>query len=323
MQTKILAALREANDYLSGEALSEQFGITRSAVWKHITKLKSEGYVIDSIRNRGYKLLSAPDILDADTISKALADNAIAHPLITLKITDSTNEEAKRLARQNAAPHGLVVTAEEQTAGKGRLGRQWCAGHDGGMYFSLLLRPDLPPSDIASITLAAGYAVCLAIRQFTDLPAKIKWPNDIIIGNKKLCGILTEMAAQSDKVDYVIIGIGINVNNTSFPEAIASKATSLALEAGHTWNKNDLLICVLRFLEQVLSRFFVSLSIEDVAHFNRLCATIGRKVTVERGGQQIMGVARTVSASGELIIRTDEGRELTVSSGEVTVQGIY
>ncbi len=322
MQTKILSALKEADDYLSGEALSEQLGITRSAVWKHINKLKSEGYNIDSVRNRGYKLTALPDLLDSDRIAKALDGYTIARPLVILKTVDSTNEELKRRAQQGAA-EGLVVASEEQTAGKGRFGRQWCGGRDGGLYFSLLLRPDLPPSDIASITLAAGYAVCLAVREFTGLPAQIKWPNDIIIGRKKLCGILTEMAAQSDKVDYVIVGIGINVNNETFPEVIADKATSLALEAGHTWDRSDFLSCVLRILNKVLSNFFISLSMEDVEHFNSLCATIGREVTVQRNGQTITGTAVTVSATGELIIRTSEGRELTVSSGEVTVQGIY
>lgn len=322
MQAKILSALKAAPDYLSGEALSEQLGITRSAVWKHIVKLKEEGYRIDSVRNRGYKLLSSPDLLDAERITQALDGYHIAHPIITLRTVDSTNEELKRQARQGAVS-GLVVTAEEQTAGKGRFGRQWCAGHDGGLYFSLLLRPDLPPADIASITLASGYAVCLAVREFTGLPAQIKWPNDIIIGRKKLCGILTEMAAQSDRVDYVIVGIGINVNNETFPDSIADKATSLALEAGHPWDRNDFLSCVLRFLEKVLSNFFVSLSLEDVAHFNTLCATIGREVTVQRNGQTISGTATTVSATGELIIRTKDNHELTVTSGEVTVQGIY
>ena len=185
------------------------------------------------------------------------------------------------------------------------------------------MRPDLPPADIASITLASGYAVCLAVRAFTGLPAEIKWPNDIIIGTKKLCGILTEMAAQSDKVDYVVIGIGINVNNRSFPAVIADKATSLAMESGHSWDRNALLGCVLRQLEEVLTRFFVSLSIEDVARFNELCATIGRNVTIKRGGRTIVGTARSVSAVGELLIATPEGRELSVNSGEVTVQGIY
>ena len=230
MQTKILSALQKADDYLSGEALSEQLGITRSAIWKHINKLKKEGYAIHAVRNRGYKLLALPDVLNAEVLAKELEGCVIGHPLITLKTVDSTNEEIKRRAKEGAA-HGLVVTAEEQTAGKGRFGRQWCAGHDGGLYFSVLLRPDLPPADIASITLASGYAVCLAVREFTGLPAEIKWPNDIIIGTKKLCGILTEMAAQSDKVDYVVIGIGINVNNRSFPAVIANKLIFLTVSS--------------------------------------------------------------------------------------------
>ena len=321
MKTKILNILQKNTNYISGEELSEKLGITRSAVWKHINTLKYEGYIIDSIRNKGYKLLSSPDILDSHRISSRLDTQFIGKKIILLRSTDSTNEEAKRIA-QKSSDDGIIIAAEEQRAGKGRLGRSWSSGADGGLFFSLLMRPELPPVDIASITLASGYAVCLAIRNFTGLDARIKWPNDVIIGNKKLCGILTEMAAQSDCIDYVIIGIGVNVNNASFPEEISEKATSLYLETDTRINRSDLLAEIIKRLDSVISSFLVSLSIDDIENFKRLCATMGRQVSVKRGNTEITGTACDITPTGELIIQTDIGN-VTINSGEVTVQGIY
>ena len=322
MKDRILALLKEAEDFVSGERLSEILGITRSGVWKHINSLKEEGYVIESVRNRGYRLTEAPDRLDGAYISSLVKDCVAGSRIVTLETVDSTNEEVKRLARQGAES-GLVVAAESQTAGKGRFSRSWSSGHDGGLYFSILLRTELPPADIASITLSTGYAVCLAIREYAGIDALIKWPNDIIVGSKKLCGILTEMAAQIDRIDYVVTGIGINVNNSSFPEEIADKATSLFLETGKTFDRSEFLACVLKKLDKVVGDFLVSLSIEDIEGFKSLCATMGRRVTVKRHAGDICGTACDVLTTGELVVRTEDGKEIIVNSGEVTVQGIY
>lgn len=322
MKARILSILKCADGYVSGESLSKVLGITRSAVWKHITALREEGYKINSVTNKGYYLENMPDILSSEAVTAGLETTLIGGRVITMKTVDSTNEEIKRLARQGAE-EGILVTSEEQTAGKGRFSRVWKSGNDGGLYFSFLLKPDLPPADISSITLAAGYAVCLAIREYTGIDARIKWPNDIIVGNKKLCGILTEMAAQSDRIDYVIPGIGINVNNHKFPEDIAEKATSIYLETGKETNRNDLLREVIKKLDETISRFFVSLSIDDIEDFKNICATMGRTVTVTRSGQEITGTACSITATGELVITAKDGNELIISSGEVTVQGIY
>ena len=305
MKGKIISLLKENGGYVSGEKISEELGITRSAVWKHINSLKEEGCIIDSVRNKGYRLISEPDNLDEKKIRGLLNVAMIGRDLITMKSVDSTNEEAKRLAHE------------------GGFSRKWSSEPDGGLYFSVLLKPELPPSDIASITLSAGYAVCLAVREYTGLDAGIKWPNDVILGSKKLCGILTEMAAQSDRIDYVIIGIGINVNNISFPDEIAEKAVSLRMAAGSPIDRSEFFACVINKLDRVIGDFLISLSIDDIAHFKELCATMGRNVTVVRSGQEISGVACDVSPTGELIIRLENGKEITVTSGEVTVQGIY
>lgn len=319
MKDRILSVLKNADGYVSGEDLSKNLGITRSAVWKHISQLKDEGYIINSVRNRGYKLENVFDMID----EKKLSFNAetLGMKIILLKSTDSTNNELKRLARINIES-GTVVCAYSQTTGKGRFGRQW-QSDNGGLYFSFILRADLPPSDIASITLSAGYAVCLAIREYTGLDAKIKWPNDIIIENRKVCGILTEMAAQSDRMDYLITGIGINVNNAAFSEEIRHKATSLLIETGKNTDKTDFFRTVLEYLDKIMTSFMISVSLDEMENFKKLCATLGRNVSVQRGERTLTGKAVDITPMGELVIETENHAKVNISSGEVTVQGIY
>ena len=321
MKSEILSLLRNSEGYVSGEELSKKLGVSRTAVWKNINLLRDEGYVINSLTNRGYKLEKSPDVLDEKMIADGLNVSSVGTKIKVMKTVDSTNEEVKRLAN-SGEESGLIVAAEEQTAGKGRLGRVW-KSDNGGLYFTLLIRPELPPSAIASITLASGYAVCLAIRDYTGCDAKIKWPNDIIIGNKKVCGILTEMAAQSDQIDFVAIGIGINVNHTEFPDEISRKATSLRIETGEKIDRNPFFKCVIQKLDEVISSFLFSFSLEDVQSFKSLCATLGRKVSVQRGGKTVEGTACDITTNGELIIKDDTGNNICINSGEVTVQGIY
>ncbi|MCD8026113.1 MAG: biotin--[acetyl-CoA-carboxylase] ligase, partial [Clostridiales bacterium] len=220
-------------------------------------------------------------------------------------------------------PNRTVVAAREQTKGKGRLGRVWQTKKDDGIAFSLLLRPNLAPSEISAITPLAGLAVCKAIRDYTGLDCKIKWPNDIIIGRKKLVGILTEMSAEFDAVNYVITGIGINVEHTVFPDDIAYKATSLLLETGRHIDKNRFLACVLEHIEDELVRNDLELTSNAVDEYTQLCATVGRNVTFRRGTRTVNGIAVGIAADGELKVMLSDGSIVTVNSGEVTVQGIY
>lgn len=321
MKSKILLCLKKADGYVSGEQLSSQLGITRSAVWKYINALKNEGCMIDSVRNRGYRLVEMPDLLNEREIMEGLKTEVAGKRLVILDSVDSTNEEIKRMAAKGE-PGGTIVAAERQTRGKGRFGRSWDSG-SGGLYFTLILRPELPPNDISSITLAAGYAVCLAVREYYDVDARIKWPNDVIVGSRKICGILTEMAAQSDCIDYVAIGIGINLNHESFPPDVSGKASSLRIITGKKTDRNDFFRTLIMSLDRVLSRFLVSLSVDDTLRFREICATIGRRVTVQRGKDSFSGIAEDISPGGELIVKKDNGEMISVNSGEVTVQGIY
>lgn len=321
MKAEILNKLRAENGYISGEELSRHLGVSRTAVWKNIKALREEGYVIDSVTNKGYRLIEAPDRLEPRIILSGLDTLNVGKRIIALDKVDSTNDEVKRRAAQGEEG-GLIIAAENQTGGKGRFGRKW-SSRGGGIYFSVLLRPDLPPNAIPSITLAAGYGVCLAVREYTGLDARIKWPNDIVIGRRKLCGILTEMAAQSDMLDYVAIGIGINVNHAEFPEEIRDKATSLYIETGKKTDRNDFFRCVIKNLDKSISSFLVGFSSDDANNFKELCVTIGRQVTINRAGGNISGTAYDITPAGELMVKTDDGTELAVNSGEVTVQGIY
>lgn len=320
MKEKVLHLLKEG-EYISGEKLSEILGVSRTAVWKAINSLRDDGYEIDSVTNKGYKLMKKPNLLDAAAISEGLDTKVVGTEIITLKTVDSTNEEIKRRANENAKS-GLVVISHEQTAGKGRLGRKWTSS-EGGVYFSILLRPELPPSDISGITLAAGMGVCLAIRKFTGLDAMIKWPNDVIIGNKKVCGILTEMTAQTDMIDFVVIGIGINALQESFPEEIAYKATSLKIEKKSELDLSKFMHEIISTLDKTILSYLFGVSQEDLKLYKSMCATIGRDVSLTRNGEKLTGKAIDITADGELVVSLENGKKIAVNSGEVTVQGIY
>ena len=266
-----------------------------------MNSLRDDGYEIDSVTNKGYKLVKKPNVLNASTISEGLNVKVVGTEIITLKTVDSTNEEIKRKAHENARS-GLVVISCEQTAGKGRLGRKW-ASNEGGVYFSFLLRPELPPSDVSGITLAAGLGVCLAIRKFT--------------------GILTEMTAQTDMVDFVVIGIGINVLQESFPEEIAYKATSLKIETKSELDLSELMHEIIATLDKTILSYLFGISQDDLKLYKSMCATIGREVSLVRNGEKLTGKAVDITADGELVVCLENGKKIAVNSGEVTVQGIY
>lgn len=322
MQKKILDILLNADDFISGQEISEQLGVSRQAVWKSINALKEKGYEIQSVTNRGYRLVSSPDYLNESSLKSLLHNKIIGKNLIVLDSVDSTNDYLKKLGNEGGE-NGTVVIAREQTKGKGRLGRTWQSKKDDGIAFSVLLRPNAAPSEVSAITPLAGLAVCKAIREYTKLDCVIKWPNDIIVGRKKLVGILTEMSAEFDAVEYVITGIGINVDHTSFPEEIAFKATSLLLETGRHIDKNEFLACVLGHIENEFVKNNLELTPTALAEYTDLCATVGRSVTFQRGTRRISGMAVGVSEHGELKVMMSDGTISLVNSGEVTVQGIY
>ena len=319
---KILHILQESGSFISGEDICRRLGISRTAVWKNVHALMDEGYEIESISNRGYRLCSSPDTLNAEAVLPYLHTNALGHALRFYRTIDSTNTEAKRRAAEGDA-HGTVYVAEEQTRGKGRLGRQWVSPPGEGLWFTVLLRPDCIPAQTAGLTLVTGLAVCQTIRELCGIDARIKWPNDIVLGSKKLCGILLEMSAEENHVDYVIAGIGINVNIGDFPEEIAYKATSLRLACGHSLCRGELLAAFLNIYEPLLQLYTENRTEEILVPYRELCVSLGRQVSTQRPQGLLTGTAVDITRGGELVIRTPTGEEETVFTGEVSVQGIY
>jgi BirA family transcriptional regulator, biotin operon repressor / biotin---[acetyl-CoA-carboxylase] ligase len=324
MTTKeeILNCLRANGGYVSGEELCGQLNVSRTAIWKNINTLRDCGYEIESATNRGYKLVSCPDAIRKEEIEFGLNTAILAKKIYCYNSIDSTNEEAKRQA-VGGAPNGSLFIAEQQSGGKGRLGRTWTSPAGTGLWFSVLLRPELIPSQVTIVTLLAGLAVCNGIRTYTDCPAMIKWPNDVVIGNRKVCGILTEMAAEIDRIEYLAVGIGVNVNIPSFPEELRIKATSLLLETGETVFRIGLLQEILLAFETLLKEDQTSGNDASLNDYKNLCVSLNRKVGFTRNNQPFSGTAVDISQDGELIVQCDDGSRIPVSSGEVTVQGIY
>ena len=319
---KILQCLKEAEDYVSGEDLSRELGVSRSAVWKNINSLRENGYPIESVTNRGYRLSAEPDVLNETEVLNGLRTKTIGRSIAAFREIDSTNEEAKRRAQQGA-PHGSVFVAERQLGGKGRLGRVWVSPPKTGLWFTILLRPEEAPSQVAGITLLTGLAVCRAIHGATGCGAMIKWPNDIVIGGRKVCGILTEMSAEIDRVHYAVVGIGINVNNEDFPPELSVKATSLRMETGKPVSRVHLLQRILEEFESPYDAYIEKGGPFFLEDYKKRCVTLGRTVGAIRGREQIAGTAVDITPDGELVVRLKNGELLQINSGEVTVQGIY
>ncbi|MBQ1992276.1 MAG: biotin--[Clostridia bacterium] len=259
--------------------------------------------------------------INQNILTENLKTKWLAKKLVYLPDVDSTNQEVKRIASDY--PHGTAVVAEYQTTGKGRLGRIWSSPKGTGLWFSILLKPEIAPEQLAGITLACGLGVCKAIRQYTGLNALIKWPNDIIVGNKKICGILTEMKAEADKIIYAVAGIGINVNTAEFDEDIKHKATSLSIEANTAVDRAELFKEIMLCLEKSFDDYFSEPDSAISDEYIKLCATLGRNVAVARGNTTFNGKAVGVEATGDLLVEISDGTVIKVSSGEVTVQGIY
>ena len=315
MKQQILNILKDSDGYISGEDISNKTGISRAAVWKHIKSLKNKGYEIDSVTNRGYRLVSSPDLITADGITQNLNTEFFGRKLFIYDETDSTNERAKAASSEN---EGCVFIAEVQNHGKGRRGRGWVSPRGTGIWHSILLKPDISPLEVSQITLVAGLAVCRSI----GMDAKIKWPNDIVIGTKKVCGILTEMSAETNMVNYVVCGIGINVNTESFDKEIEHRATSMYIESGDKQIRNDIIARELNYFEYYYKKFLEGGLCAILDEYKENCVTIGRDVTVIYKKENVTGKALDIDENGALVVETADGT-IRVTSGEVSVRGIY
>lgn len=322
MKSEILAALRQSNGYVSGQELCETLGVSRTAVWKGIQKLKSEGYQIEAVQNKGYHLVETPDILSEDELKSLRKTKWIGSRIVYYDVTDSTNIQAKRLAEEGS-PHGTFVVADCQKSGRGRRGRSWESPAKSGIFMTLLLRPEIRPDQASMLTLVAAMAVATALRKCVDIPAQIKWPNDIVLGRKKICGILTEMNTEIEDINYVVIGIGINVSNEAFPEEISHMATSIYQESGKTIRRAELIETIWEQFEHYYAVFCKAGDLSGIcSEYNGYLANCNQQVRILDPQKPFEGVARGITDQGELIVETEEGIK-NVFSGEVSVRGLY
>ena len=322
MKSEILRLLKESDGYLSGQQLCDYFQVSRTAVWKVIEQLKKEGYQIQAVRNKGYRLMGSPDVLSKAEIESMVQTKWAGRQVVYYEETDSTNIRAKD-AGEKGGEHGSLFVAERQVAGKGRRGRGWESPAGTSIYMTLLLRPTFLPVKAPQLTLLMAVAVVEAIRQVTGLTGGIKWPNDVVFNGKKLCGILTEMSTEIGFINYVVIGVGINVNQETFPEEIKDKATSLKLETGAGIRRGVLIAAVMERFEAYYETFLKTEDLSAVrARYNRLLVNRGQEVKVLEPDNEYEARAVGINDTGELIVRTKDA-EKTIYAGEVSVRGVY
>lgn len=323
MKEEILRLLRGADGYISGQELCNRFGVSRTAVWKAINQLKEAGYEIEAQQNKGYRLMAAPDLMTEAEIKSLLHTDWVAKEVLYFDTIDSTNTKAQELA-EKGYPSGTLVVADKQESGKGRRGRSWVSPSGTGIFMTLMIKPDINPNNASMLTLVAALAVARAITSVTGEEAMIKWPNDIVVNGKKVCGILTEMNAQFDYINHIVVGIGINVHNESFPEEISQMASSLMIEAGgKRFHRAQIIAETMSYFEQYYDTFLKTQDLSAlVREYDKLLVNRNKSVRVLDPKEPFDGKAMGITPKGELIVDTWESRKL-VSSGEVSVRGIY
>ena len=328
-KSDILTLLRNSTEYVSGQQLCDRFGVSRTAVWKVINQLKEEGYQIESVSGRGYRLVEGPaDMLSKSEIASRLKTKWAGRQLYYFDSTGSTNTDAKRLGEEGN-PHGTVVVADIQTAGKGRRGRSWQTLSGTALSFTLLLRPDFVPDKASMITLVMALSVAEAVEEITGAEAGIKWPNDIVMNRKKICGMLTEMTMtpEMDEIQYVVVGAGINVNNADpeeFEEVVRSTATSLRIETGQQYNRAQLFNKVLLRFEENYEIFLETLDLSGLQErYQKHLLNRGAQVRVLDPAGEYTGTAEGIDTQGELNGVREDGVRTPVYAGEVSVRGQY
>lgn len=323
MKSKILHILRNREGYVSGQDLCEKFGVSRTAIWKAIHQLQAEGYEIEAVPNKGYHVVVCPDVVSAEEVKSRLFTKWAGKQVYYFDKVDSTNNKAKRLAEENAE-HGTVVLADQQEQGKGRRGKAWSTLPKTAVAMTIIVRPQIRPEKASMLTLVMGLAVARSCRELYGLEAKIKWPNDIVVKGKKLCGILTEMSTEMNLINYIVIGAGINVNMKAFPEEIQNVAASIAIETGKEHNRAELIQYCIQNFEAYYEKFGET---EDLSllqqEYNELLVSYDQEVRIMEPGNEYSGISKGINEKGELMVVDQAGKMTLVYAGEVSVRGIY
>lgn len=321
MREKILKVILDnEKEFISGEELSKKLGISRTAIWKHIKVLKEQGYNIESVNKKGYRLVDEPtDLLNPQNIYHNLKTKFIGKNILHFDTIGSTNDYAKKIG--NELIDGSVIISEEQTKGKGRLGRVWESKAGEGIWMSIILKPDLIPNKAPFITLIAGASIVKALN-ILGVDAKIKWPNDIIINNKKLSGILTELSAEIGRVNYIVVGIGMNVKDDDFDEELQNKATSLYKE-NYKVSRVDIVKEILCQFEKLYLDYVENNDKREVLDICRkYSAIIDKEIYVIKNDERKLVNCIGINEDGNLIIKNEEGKLEEIMSGEVSIRGV-
>lgn len=321
VDAKIISALREAGTSgITAALLQEKSGETTAGLATRMSALRRLGYEIESTPHLGYRLIGQPDLLHADDLLSRLPfPRIVGRDIQVFQETSSTNDIAEKLARDGVA-EGVTIFAESQSKGRGRLGRKWLSPTGQGLWFSILLRPRLPPGSVTQLTIATATAVARALRTQTGLTPQIKWPNDILFQGKKAVGILTELSAEVDRVRYVIIGIGVDVNVTDFSPEISAIATSLAQAAGRRFVRAEVAAAILTEMEQDYGRIMRGQFTAVAEEWEQQCITLGRRVRIHNGDRTLNGRAESLDSDGALLLRTDHGHLERIVGGDVTIE---
>lgn len=324
MKNKILKLLKENKEgFISGQKISEILNVSRTAIWKNINILREEGYKIESVSRKGYRLTLSPDLLTYEEIRKGLKTNSIGKTIVHFDSITSTNTKAKELALKGDK-EGTVVIAEEQIAGRGRLGRSWISPKGKGIWMSILLRPNISPANAAKITQIGAASVCEGIRGI-GIDVKIKWPNDITANGKKVCGILTEMSGELNTVNYIVIGIGINANIdlSDFPEELIETATSLKVVSGNGIDRKKLVSNILNKFEYLYRELVEENSIsKSIKICRESSAILGKEIRIISKNNEEIAKAIGITDEGELIVEKHDGQQKKIISGEISIRGL-
>lgn len=311
---------KNEDSFVSGQDISNKIKISRTAVWKHIEGLRKRGYLIESIPSKGYRLVEIPDRLCPDEIRQTLKTGTIGKELLFFNEVDSTNDVAMQSGAKGLA-EGLVVLSEGQSHGKGRMGRTWVSPKNVNIYISILLRPDISPQYAPVMTMMSAISTARAITEVTGLETTIKWPNDILIDKKKVSGILTEMNAEQERINYIVAGIGINVNmkKQDFPEDLRMPATSLAECLGKRVDRMNLLFALIKILEQDYDELKNGGIKSIFRRWRKGCDILNRRIKVSLPGEEITGVAEDLTPEGGLIMRLDGREKRIIYAGDVSI----
>lgn len=320
MNERLLEWFREhPNEYISGESLSRELNVSRTAVWKHIRELKSQGYVFDAVPRLGYKLMSAPSVLDIGELQASLRSSVLGKHIHYFDTVDSTQNVARQLLEQGV-PEGTLVIAEQQTAGRGRFRRAWLSPKGKGIWMTLVLKPSLPLQFIPQLTLLAAVALCRAVRKVVpEVNPGIKWPNDLLVNGKKISGILLESSAENECLQYVAAGIGISVNleQSDIPEELRTKITSLKLEAGREIDRIALVAECLEQLEELYKLYTESGFAPIRTLWEASSVTLGRKIRLQTPKGWIEGYAESLDEAGALTLTGEDGGTFQVYTGDL------